>query len=313
VKLSSHFEIKGVGRAHRPSAGQLTNVRRQEAVVNSEIEYTGSHTSKKILELSTSFVFDASGSIDIIIAQLKDLTEKKAIQTRLEIKEKLSAMGALASGVAHEIRNPLNSINILAQRVQREFHPSERQEDFQKFMQTIRSEVTRVNHIIRQFLEFARPPRLNKTDLSICEVIEECISLVETEARLKDVDFVREFNGDCALSADREKMKQVFINLFRNSLDAMDSGLVKCSVSKNCGMAEIHVSDSGSGIPKDILPRVFNLYFTTKSNGNGLGLSIVHQIVSEHNGSIEVDSIENSGTTVIIRIPLNEQHSVPNN
>jgi signal transduction histidine kinase len=180
-------------------------------------------------------------------------------------------------------------------------------------MQTIRSEVTRVNNIIRQFLEFAKPPRLNKTGLSICEVIEECISLVETEARLKNVLFERNFNGDCALSADREKMKQVFINLLRNSLDAMDSGRIKCSVKKINDIAEIHVADTGIGIPKDILPKVFNLYFTTKSDGNGLGLSIVHQIVSEHNGSIEIDSVENSGTTVIIKLPLNEQQFVPNN
>ena len=277
----------------------------RQTFTNKDITFTNSMNSNRNLELSLSFVFDSNNFIDLTIAILKDLTDKKNLQQQIERKEKLSAMGELAAGVAHEIRNPLNSINIITQRIQKEFEPKADIEDYQSLLSTVRTEVIRVNNIIKQFLEYARPPKLQIGKFSINEVLDESISVIESEAKLEQILIKKDFQENVLLDIDKAKMKQVFINLLRNSIDSITAtGLISCSIKLNGNKAEIQIADNGSGISDEIKTKIFNLYFTTKQFGTGLGLSIVHQIVSEHNGYLEVESQEGKGTNFKIILPV---------
>jgi PAS domain S-box-containing protein len=277
----------------------------KHTLINKDITFTNNENSKRNLELSVSFVLDNNDSIDLTIAIIKDMTDKMNLQHQVERKEKLSAMGELAAGVAHEIRNPLNSINIITQRIQKEFEPKEDFEDYNKLLSIVRSEVRRVNNIIKQFLEYASPPKLQIGNYSINDVLDESISIIESEAILKHININKDYKENLSIDIDKEKIKQVFINLLRNSIDAVDTyGYITCAVKLNNQGVEISINDNGTGIPDDLKSKIFNLYFTTKQSGTGLGLSIVHQIISEHNGLIEVDSMEGKGTTFRIVLPL---------
>ncbi len=285
----------------------LLNKSRLEKITYSDIEidYTDPQNVRKIIELNTSFILDDENNVDLAIAIIKDLTEKKNLQIQLERREKLFAMGELAAGVAHEIRNPLNSINVIAQRIQREFEPISDKDEYMKLISIVRSEVNRVNNIIKQFLEYARPAKLHKELFNINTLIEDSILIIESEARQQNITLNREFDKSLDIPIDVEKFKQVLINLLRNSIESIDNGgHITVSTHRTANSLRIMIADTGAGIPNDILSKIFNLYFTTKATGNGLGLSIVHQIISEHNGQISIESNVNQGTNVLINLPI---------
>jgi two-component system sensor histidine kinase HydH len=270
-----------------------------------EIDYIDPQNIRKIIEINTSFIFDDENNVDLAIAIIKDLTEKKNLQIQLERRDKLFAMGELAAGVAHEIRNPLNSINVIAQRIQKEFEPISDKDEYMKLISIVRSEVNRVNNIIKQFLEYARPAKLHKELFNINTLIEDSILIIESEARQQNIIINREFEKSLDIPIDVEKFKQVLINLLRNSIESIDNGgHITVSTHRTANSLRIMIADTGAGIPNDILSKIFNLYFTTKATGNGLGLSIVHQIISEHNGQISIESNVNQGTNVLINLPI---------
>lgn len=279
-----------------------------------EINYQTSAERNKILGLSISIIKESDGKVDTIFALIRDLTEEKIMQQKLTRKEKLTAMGELAGGVAHEIRNPLNAINIIAQRFEYEFEPSEDSEEYYKLVKTVRKEVERVNNIIKQFLEFAKPPKLNLEIAKINEIFQETVNVVESQANLNNIEISTNYSDCCFVRIDKQKFKQVLLNLLQNSIDAIpNSGTIKCLTKKSGDMLSLEISDNGMGIPKHIQQKIFNLYFTTKSHGTGLGLSIVHQIISEHNGEITFDSEEGKGTVMKILLPLVMPESIIKN
>lgn len=269
-----------------------------------ELTYTNAENQQKVINTNISHTFNEAGLQELKIIIINDLTDMKNYQEQLMRKEKLTAMGELAAGVAHEIRNPLNSINIIAQRIQREFKPAEKSDEFNSFMFTIRSEISRVNDIIKQFLEFAKPKKLLLIEADISQMLDETIALFESEINLKKIEISKNYLSLPTLLFDRDKMKQVFINIFRNSIDAVSKdGKIECKLESGNGKAIITIEDNGSGIDNENLTKIFNLYFTTKSAGTGLGLSIVNQIINEHNGNIRIISEVNEGTQVIIELP----------
>lgn len=279
--------------------------REKTPIFNIEIDYYR-NSVKKTLELSITFIYDEKSEIDTTIAIIKDFSEKKHFLAQLERKEKLSAMGELAGGVAHEIRNPLNSIGIIAQRLQREFEVKEKKEEFNSFIQTIRLEIARVNNIIKQFLDYAKPAKLNKSINSINLIMDECVNLIESEANAKQIIIEKKYSLDFQISVDKEKIKQVLINLLKNAIDSIEQGgKIDCLIERRENSAIIKIIDNGKGISKELLPKIFNLYFTTKPSGNGIGLSVAHQIIDEHNGSITVNSELGKGSDFIISLPIN--------
>jgi len=236
---------------------------------------------------------------------IKDLTDTKRLEDEAKKNEKLSAMGELASGVAHEIRNPINAIGMIAQRLNKEFIPTSSQTEYNDITRLLRTEVSRVNKIITQFLNYAKPNELNLKLVELKPYFEEVYHLFEDQAKQKAIKFILQKDDSLNIKFDPDLIKQTLLNIVQNAFDAVNNGgevIVQYYKSKKDLI--IQVSDNGVGISPDQQQKIFDLYYTTKKDGNGLGLSISQKIIAQHNGSISVSSIVNNGTTIKIILPI---------
>ncbi len=241
----------------------------------------------RILGVSTSIIH-RDGAVDLVIALARDLTEERRIRAHLEQRDRLTAMGSLAGGVAHEIRNPLNAISMIVQRFRREFTPTRDVAEYEHLAETMRSEVQRVNSIITQFLSFARPPRPVRVRADLVRVVAHSLDIVRSEAAARGVRLRHHApDGELPVEVDTHRVTQALLNLYRNAFEAMEGGgTLSVEVS---APARIVVGDTGPGIAPELRARIFNLYYTTKPSGTGIGLSIVHQIITEHEGDLRVE------------------------
>ncbi|MBZ0202956.1 MAG: PAS domain-containing protein [Ignavibacteria bacterium] len=272
---------------------------------NKEIEFSIPGIATKTLSLTSTFTKDTRGNYDSFTVVIKNLTGIRKMEETVKQKEKLSAMGELASGVAHEVRNPLNSINMIAQRIGKEFITDENKNDLQPLVKVMLSESKRVNSIIEEFLKFARPPKLNLGKVRSGELLAELKNIGETTCSSKAIEFRIIETGQAEFNADKELLKQALVNLLINAVDATPkSGSVTIESFTHDSNFCFKLKDTGSGIGKDELKKIFDLYYTTKPNGSGLGLSIVQQIVSQHNGSIDIESSPGIGSSFTICLPI---------
>ena len=256
-----------------------------------------------IVMVSVTTTLKRDGTPESRTLLVKDFTEAKRLEREIQRKEKLTAMGELASGVAHEIRNPLNAISMIAQRYEKEFIPKKNVKEYNALTRVLKKEAVRVNKIIQQFLLFARPPKIRLEKKPAKEFARHLSVLFAPLAADKRIVF-RSTADDSMLYIDEEQMTQALLNLLQNSLDATpEKGEIRLTIKKAGGGSELKVSDTGSGIPPGERERIFDLYYTTKSGGTGLGLGITHRIISQHGGTIELFSEVGKGSTMIIRIP----------
>jgi len=247
---------------------------------------------------------DDDGRNNYIIV-INDLTESRRLEEESKRKEKLSAMGELASGVAHEIRNPINAIGMIAQRLDKEFKvEKEEEEEFHSITSLLRSEVTRVNKIITQFLSYAKPLSLQIKKINSKTFFDDIYRLFSDQAKLKRVELIKLSDQSFDIMIDPELIKQSLMNLIQNAIDAVEKkGKVEINYFRKGNDLLIEILDSGKGIPDNDKNKIFDLYYTTKPEGTGLGLSIVQKIIAEHNGTIEVFSELNKFTKFKITIP----------
>ncbi len=276
---------------------------------NGAVEYTEilihTITNKSIIiGGSADIVRNEDGSINTVVAVIKDVTLQKNIEEAQKRNEKLNAMGELAAGVAHEIKNPLNSIGITVQRFEKEFVPDTDREEYLEMIKTMKSEIERVSGIINQFLTFARPPKIELKEVASDELLKAVYNIFLSRSIKDKISFT--FNTvQGIISADYTLLKQALVNIVQNAFEAVqEGGAVNIESYRENSNLIIIVSDSGPGIPEESLSKIFNLYYTTKPTGSGLGLSIVNQIVTEHNGFIKVESNKGEGTKFILQIPL---------
>ncbi len=226
-------------------------------------------------------------------------------QTQLVAAEKLASIGTLASGVAHELNNPLNNIYLATQILAKELDQESSPKIVKETMKDIYSQTLRVKRIVSDLLEFARQKAPDLKKINIVSVVKDVLSQMTASGQMSNI----ELNLRCAekieLQGDSHLLEQVFINLFSNAIDAMEGkGSLSIGIDKVGNYIRIKISDTGKGILPENLPRIFDPFFTTKEKGTGLGLAIVYGIIGKHNGEIIVNSEPNKGTAFIITLPI---------
>ena len=237
-------------------------------------------------------------------ALLRELRERRRTEEQRRRQEQITAMGHLASGVAHEIRNPLNAVSIIAQRLDREFEPSRDADEYRQLTGTLAAESRRINDIVTQFLQFARPAPLNLLPVRLDALVAHVAALLQGEAARSGVTLTSHCREVREVMADGDKLTQALINLVRNSLAACtEGGHIELTCSPQGDQILLSVADDGAGIAPENIGKIFNLYFTTREGGSGLGLSIVQQIIAQHEGSIRVESEPGRATRFTITLP----------
>jgi len=277
--------------------------------------------------METSVLRAGNGEVVGAIATLKDMTLLRQMETQLIRSERFSALGEMAAGVAHEIKNPLNAIMGFSQRLSDKLQET----SLKKYAEIISEEVRRMDTIVNDVLEYSRPDRVHKTPVDVHQVLEETLSFLGEKLEKGGVAVERSyFEGLPPVAMDVPKIRQVVLNLVLNALQAMPrggkltlktqviEGLLPDAVGTESQDAlfervflqqkvlSIQVGDTGCGIPKENLGKLFHPFFTTKTTGTGLGLSICHKIVHSHGGSLDVDSEVGKGSVFIVRLPMED-------
>jgi two-component system sensor histidine kinase HydH len=235
---------------------------------------------------------------------LKDLQEVYALRREIHRNQRLASVGRLAAGVAHEVRNPLSSIKGFATYFKERYR--EKPED-QQIAGIMIQEIDRLNRVIGQLLDFARPIKVAAKTVAVPQLVADSLKLVEARAKEKAIGIETTIVPQLlTVCLDPDRIKQVLLNLYLNALDAMEAGgrlSVSAAAEDHDRWIVFRVSDTGHGISKENQSQIFDPYYTTKSTGTGLGLAIAHNIVDAHGGRIEVVSTAGEGTTVTVRIP----------
>jgi hypothetical protein len=284
----------------RPLRGLTTAAKKVAAGdLSVQVEPGGGH---EIAGLSKTF--------NEMVARLR---EKRQLEERLHFAERSTALGRLASAVAHEIRNPLNFINLSIDHLRERMVPADpgSREDFERILRSMKTEISRLNRLVGDFLSFGKPMRLDTRSCDLGEVLREVAVLVDHKAKDQAIalDVLSE-PGLPKVTADPELLKTCFLNLMLNAVDAMpEGGTLSVSVQSADGddgrhEVEVTVADTGSGMTAEAIDAAFEPYFSTKDAGLGLGLALTRKIVGDHGGSIWLESAPGRGTVARMRLPL---------
>ncbi len=242
---------------------------------------------------------------------VRDITQSRRTAQQTIESERLNALTLLAAGVAHEIGNPLNSLHIHLQLMQRKLRELDgaAKTDLQQSLEIARSEVHRLDSIVTQFLRAIRPTHPQLRPENVNAIVEEAVRFFTPEIHDRDIVVEQELRADLPLlQLDRDQMKQAFYNVIKNALEAIKHrGTLRIRTDLDDTHVVIRFQDTGSGMSAENLSRVFEPYFTTKSSGTGLGLLIVRRIVREHGGELSIESTEGQGLTLTIRLPYVEK------
>ena len=277
-------------------------------ITDKEIRFLKERNEIIPLSISVSPIRDQDGACSGAVLILRDLRRIKHLEDRVRRSEKLAAVGQLAAGLAHEIRNPLSSIRGFAQFLRHALKKKPREQEYAEIMI---KEIDRINRVVTDLLSFANPKAadIKRTDPN--ELVDHVIRLIEADAWAKNTTIHRDISTDLKeLHLDAYQMTQALLNLLLNSLKFIEPGgriEIKASLEDDGTQFVFQVEDDGPGIPNENLPKIFDPFFTTRETGTGLGLAIVHQIVENHQGEIDVESPpsdKSRGCRFIIRIPV---------
>jgi len=271
----------------------------------------------RVIGYTLSQVKDDTGRPIGAVMFFKDLTRVEQLEERERLRDRLASLGEMAAGIAHELKNPLAGIEVMAGLLRRQVPASK---DAQSLLADIISEAKLANAIVVEMLEFVRPIRLQVERTDVAEVLHQAITLAESKAARGEVVVDLQIAEQLPmLEVDQHQLCQVFINLVANAFDALD-GKGRIAIAATLGSIDeepafaqaqastptvvIEVSDNGPGVPADLTDRIFNPFFTTKPQGTGLGLAIVRKIVDAHDGQIDLDSSPETGTRFRVTLPV---------
>jgi two-component system sensor histidine kinase HydH len=283
---------------------EINHAKDRSDVIEKEIECKISSGKLVPLEIGASSLKDEDGVFLGNVLLFKDLTEVQALRREVARNQRLASVGRLAAGVAHEIRNPLSSIKGFATYFKQRY--PDRPQD-QQTADIMIQEVDRLNRVVGQLMEFARPVPVKPKPVSLQALLDDSIKLITNRAAEKGISIQTQNNARAdAVQIDPDRLNQVLLNLYLNAIDSMESGGdLKVEISsdgKNRDVV-IKVSDTGIGISRENLAKIFEPYFSTKSTGTGLGLAIAHNIIEAMGGRITVESEKEVGTTFTVALP----------
>lgn len=246
-----------------------------------------------------------------------DVREVVRMERQMQIAERLSALGTLAAAMAHEIRNPLEAMDLNLALLERSLAALKTSaadgEKPGKYLKILESEISRLAAIVENFLSFARPSRTPVAGIRMDVILRQTVDLLANQAQSKKVALDLSVDENLVVRGSEDQLKQAFLNLVINSLEAMPQGgslRIRAQASKQHGIAGardlaiVRIQDTGVGIPQDQVSRLFDPFFTTRPKGTGLGLTIVHRVIHEHNGRIRVASVPGEGSTFTVELPL---------
>jgi len=271
----------------------------------------------RVIGYTLSQVKDDEGHAIGAVMFFKDLTRVEQLEERERLRDRLASLGEMAAGIAHELKNPLAGIEVMAGLLRRQVPASK---DAQSLLADIISEAKLANAIVVEMLEFVRPIRLQVERTRVADILHQAITLAESKAtRGESVVEVTVANDLPMIEGDHHQLCQVFTNLVANAFDALD-GKGRIAISATLGSIDedpaftppqgatptvvVEVADNGPGVPPELTDRIFNPFFTTKPQGSGLGLAIVRKIVDAHDGQIDVSSSPNNGTRFRVTLPV---------
>jgi signal transduction histidine kinase len=285
-----------VWRFTRPIAN-LSNAARRVAEGDLDVRVEDARRSDEMGELASRFN-----------EMTAELAKNRELETRVQEAEKSAVVGRLASAIAHEIRNPLNYINLTLDHLRSKFKPedAEKQATFEKLTLQLKTEVGRINNQISDFLRYSRPFILNLQPTDAHKVVKDSLRIIEPQAEEQNIKIsLIERENVPKMRGDAEFLRSVFNNLFINAVQSMEKegGNLNVTISPDTDYVKIEISDTGGGITEENLNKIFEPYFSTKETGTGLGLAIVKKIIDDHNGAIDVESALNEGTKFTVKLP----------
>ncbi len=255
-----------------------------------EVRYSFAPGEMRHLLVSSVPICGKDSTYSGAVALVYDLTELRQLEENARAAERLTELGNLAAGVAHEIRNPLNAISIATQRLRSEFEPNTNAADYQSFLRTIAEEIDRLNTIIKDFLSLARGGNIEKVLVDLRDYVDDIVALARLESEKQHIAITVNIEPGLKVNLDRQEMKKVFLNLIRNAMQAIGSqGTIGISARRQpSGQVAIDVANSGEPIPPEVRERIWQPYFTTRKDGTGLGLAICRRIIADHGGTVEL-------------------------
>jgi two-component system nitrogen regulation sensor histidine kinase GlnL len=274
----------------------------------------------KVIGYTLSQVRNSRGEITGAALFFKDLTRVEQLEERERLRDRLAALGEMAAAIAHEVKNPLAGIEVMAGILKRQLADSP---DAQSILGDIIKEAKMANAIVLEVLDFVRPIRLQVENVSIADAIRDAVAMAEAHVSRGDVRITVECPENLpAIQGDPHQLRQIFTNLLMNAFEALNGdGAVRIAAttlteegpagSDGQGpMVQVEVTDNGPGIPAEVLEKIFSPFFTTKPQGSGLGLAIVRKIVDAHDGRIDVGVLDTAGTRFRVTLPVTGSHQL---
>jgi len=315
AKVLAGIDEDGVQRPFREVLGHAPVLAEYfERLIRRKEEYSGIDLDfalgdkKRTLRLDGRFLLSDAGTKIGAILQLQDVSQLKFLDQEMRRTEKLVGLGTLAAGIAHEIKNPLAAMSINAQLLEEAIAAGPAEPKAAKYLRVVQSEIQRLQGIVDKYVSFARPRSIERTAVSLEQIVERILALIEPECRKRRITVLRE--GFSATPPryllDEGQIQQAILNLVINAVQAMEKGgTLTCRLGRAGSFATVEVIDTGPGIPPEVQERMFDLFYTTRQGGTGLGLYITQRIISDHKGYIEVESGP-TGATFRVALPAQE-------